>query len=47
MMARQQPLNFTLLGFALLNGLFYFGLGLLLFRWAERETKRRGRLSGY
>ncbi|NJR51278.1 MAG: ABC transporter permease [Leptolyngbyaceae cyanobacterium CSU_1_3] len=47
LMARQQPLNFTLLGFALLNGLFYFGLGLLLFRWAERETKRRGRLSGY
>lgn len=47
LMARQQPLNPILLGFAILNGACYFGLGLLLFRWAERETKQRGRLSGY
>lgn len=47
LMARQQPLNLTQLSFALLNGAVYFGLGLLLFRWAERETKRRGRLGGY
>ncbi|MGV0029130.1 ABC transporter permease [Phormidesmis priestleyi] len=47
LMARQQPLDLTQLSFALLNGAVYFGLGLLLFRWAERETKRRGRLGGY
>jgi ABC-2 type transport system permease protein len=47
LMARQQPLDLIQLSFALLNGAVYFGLGLLLFRWAERETKRRGRLGGY
>ena len=47
MMARQQPLNLPLLGLALLNGSIYFGLGLALFRFAERETKRNGRLGGY
>jgi ABC-2 type transport system permease protein len=47
LMARQQPLNLTQLSFALLNGAVYFGLGLLLFRWAERQTKQRGGLGGY
>jgi ABC-2 type transport system permease protein len=46
-MAREQPLNFSLWAIALLNGAVYFTLGTVLFRWAERETKRKGRLSGY
>jgi ABC-2 type transport system permease protein len=47
LMARSQPLNLPLLGFALLNGLIYFAIGISAFRWAERETKRRGKLAGY
>jgi ABC-2 type transport system permease protein len=46
-MAREQPLNFSLWAIALLNSAVYFTLGTVLFRWAERETKRKGRLSGY
>jgi ABC-2 type transport system permease protein len=47
LMARQQPLNSPLLGAAALNGLIYLAIGISLFRWAERETKRRGKLGGY
>jgi len=47
LMARGQMLDPIQLMLALLNGAVYFALGLLLFRWAERETKRRGRLGGY
>ncbi|MBW4694729.1 MAG: ABC transporter permease [Lyngbya sp. HA4199-MV5] len=46
-MARQQSLNLSQLGIALVNGGVYFAIGLLLFRWAERQTKRRGNLSDY
>lgn len=46
-MARQQALDLPTLGLAILNGVIYFAIGLFLFRWAERETKRRGRLGGY
>jgi ABC-2 type transport system permease protein len=38
------PVQFTL---ALLNGITYFTIGMLIFRIAERETKRRGTLGGY
>lgn len=34
-------------GFALLNGLLYFILGILIIRWAENKARREGRLSGY
>jgi ABC-2 type transport system permease protein len=47
LMARGQPLELLQFVLALLNGIAYFSLGLVLFRWAERETKRRGKLSGY
>lgn len=47
LMARQQNLDFSLLGIAFLNGLIYLAIGISLFRWAERETKRRGKLGGY
>jgi len=47
LMARGQGLNWGLLAIALLNGGIYFGLGLAGFRWAEREAKHRGKLSGY
>lgn len=46
-MARQQALDLPMLGIAALNGVAYFAIGLFLFRWAERETKRRGKLGGY
>jgi ABC-2 type transport system permease protein len=46
-MARQQSLDLPTLGFAVLNGIVYFAIGLTFFRWAERETKRRGKLGGY
>ncbi len=47
LMARGQMLNPVQFTLALLNGLAYLTLGLFLFRRAERETKRRGRLGGY
>ena len=47
LMARGESLNFTKLIIAFVNGAVYFALGLLLFRQAEREAKRRGILSGY
>ena len=47
LMARQAALDWTALGAAALNGVIYFSIGLILFRWAERETKRRGKLGGY
>jgi len=47
LMARGQAIDLTQFTLALLNGAGYFTLGLLLFGWAEREAKRRGRLSGY
>ena len=47
LMARQAGLDWTALAAAFLNGGIYFAIGLTLFRWAERETKRRGKLGGY
>lgn len=47
LMARGQMLEPLQFAIALGNGAAYFTLGLLLFRWAERETKRQGRLGGY
>ncbi len=47
LMARNESLNLTHLTIACINGAIYFALGLLLFRLAEREAKRRGMLSGY
>ena len=47
LMARGESLNFTLLIIAFGNGAAYLAVGLVLFRLAEREAKRRGMLSGY
>ncbi len=47
LMARGESLNFTKLVVAFVNAGIYFTVGLLLFRFAEREAKRRGILSGY
>ena len=47
LMARGESLDLTKLALAFLNGAVYFALGLLIFRMAEREAKRRGMLSGY
>jgi ABC-2 type transport system permease protein len=47
LMARNESLNFSLLGIAFINGAIYFTLGLILFRLAEKTAKRRGMLSGY
>jgi ABC-2 type transport system permease protein len=47
LMARGEALNFAQLSWALLNGVGYFTVGLLIFRFAEREAKRRGMLGGY
>ena len=47
LMARGQMLDPIAFAIALGNGAAYFTLGLFLFRWAERETKRQGRLGGY
>lgn len=47
LMARNLGLDWLTFGLALLNGLAYLAIGLLLFRWAERTAKRRGSLSGY
>ncbi|MBE9010557.1 ABC transporter permease [Pseudanabaenaceae cyanobacterium LEGE 13415] len=47
LMARQAGVDWISLGAAFLNGIFYFTIGMILFRWSERETKRRGKLSGY
>jgi ABC-2 type transport system permease protein len=47
LMARGAGLDWAVWGVAIANGLIYFGLGISLFRWAEREAKRRGILGGY
>lgn len=47
LMARGEVLNLTGFGLALLNGVVYFALGLLIFRFTEKEAKRRGLLGGY
>ncbi|MEO8891238.1 MAG: hypothetical protein ABI417_06830 [Coleofasciculaceae cyanobacterium] len=47
LMARGEALNWTGFALALLNGVVYFSLGLLVFRFTEKEAKRRGLLGGY
>ncbi|MBD0337411.1 MAG: ABC transporter permease [Cyanobacteria bacterium Co-bin13] len=47
LMARGAELDWAVWGVAIANGLIYFFLGISLFRWAEREAKRRGILGGY
>ncbi|MBD2022586.1 ABC transporter permease [Leptolyngbya sp. FACHB-36] len=47
LMAQGQSLDVPLFLIALLNGAVYCTVGLLLFRWAEREAKRKGKLAGY
>ncbi|MBD2100110.1 ABC transporter permease [Leptolyngbya sp. FACHB-261] len=47
LMAREQALDVGQLALALLSGVGYFSLGLLVFTWAERQAKRQGILSGY
>jgi ABC-2 type transport system permease protein len=46
-MARGEALNLAQFSLALLNGIGYFTVGLLIFRFAERSAKRRGMLGGY
>jgi ABC-2 type transport system permease protein len=47
LMARGEAFDWAKFTLALLNGLGYFIVGLFIFRFAEREAKRRGILSGY
>ncbi|NET91028.1 MAG: ABC transporter permease [Kamptonema sp. SIO1D9] len=47
LMARSESINWLELSSALVNGLIYLAMGLLIFRWGEREVKKRGNLSGY
>ena len=47
LMARGMGLDWFIYALALLNGVVYFAVGLLVFRWAETTAKRRGSLSGY
>lgn len=46
-MARGEPLDWQLWLIALLNGCIYFTIGIQLFRWAEAEVKRQGKLGSY
>ncbi|MEL7350973.1 MAG: ABC transporter permease [Cyanobacteria bacterium J06649_5] len=47
LMARNLALDWREWAIALANGLFYFALGTLVFRWAEGKAKRQGSLGGY
>lgn len=47
LMARGLGLDWGQWGIAIANGGLYLLLGLGVFRWAEREAKRRGNLGGY
>ncbi len=47
LMARGENLNSINLLIAFVNGAMYFSIGIFLFRFAEKEAKRRGILSGY
>lgn len=46
-MARGEGLELSQCLIAIANGVVYFGLGILLFRWAEQAAKRQGKLAGY
>ncbi|MGK0619294.1 ATP-binding cassette domain-containing protein [Meiothermus cerbereus] len=47
MMAKEAALDWNLLGLALLNGLAYLALGIVVFSRAVQAAKRRGLLFGY
>ncbi|MGC1308127.1 MAG: ABC transporter permease [Phormidesmis sp.] len=47
LMARGEALDWGMWAIALINGLVYFTLGTLVFRWAEQQAKRQGTLGGY
>jgi ABC-2 type transport system permease protein len=47
LMARGEALNLAHFTVALVNGIGYLAIGMLIFRFAEREAKRQGTLSGY
>ncbi len=47
LMARGEGLNWQVWAIALINGVFYFALGTLLFRWAEGRAKQQGSLGSY
>jgi ABC-2 type transport system permease protein len=46
-MARNLLLDWPQLGLAIGNSAIYLAIGLAVFRWAERHTKRNAGLSGY
>lgn len=47
LMARNQTLDLSSFMFALLNGMGYLIMGVLVFCWAERKAKRQAILNGY
>jgi ABC-2 type transport system permease protein len=47
LMARGEAFDWARFALAWLNGFGYLTVGLLIFRFAEREAKRRGILGGY
>jgi ABC-2 type transport system permease protein len=47
MMVKEAALDWTLLGLALINGLAYLALGIVVFSRAVQAAKRRGLLFGY
>ena len=47
LMARGEGLDWNGWAIALLNGVVYFTIGTLLFRWAEGQAKRQGTLGSY
>ena len=47
LMARGEMFDWGLWAIALANGLAYFAIGTIVFRWAERKAKQQGTLGGY
>ncbi|UBF25433.1 ABC transporter permease [Kovacikia minuta CCNUW1] len=47
LMARGVALNWGQFAIALLNGVTYFAVGVILFHWAAQEAKRQGKVGGY
>ncbi|HAA32933.1 MAG TPA: ABC transporter [Cyanobacteria bacterium UBA8553] len=47
LMARGKTLDLRELSLALLSGIGYFAIGLLIFRFLERQAKKQGMLGGY
>lgn len=47
LMARGEGLDWLQFALAGVNGVVYFAIGVYMFRWAERQAKQRGILSGY